>query len=230
MAVGAFYDCRILGPTTEWKGAATMADPVGRLPLHLWSLSEDVAVETSPDEVVLTGRFGTERLSDPDPIVREALRRMELGPVLPANVATDPEDDGSVYLVLLPTLSKLSHLTVRTLGLDDLRGPLLSVSPESRQATFSPDELSTADRIWLPRDVRVTLEAAGVALESAASLHRVVLHRPEAVWVVGMLAWPVTPDAATEALPLHPEVTDGILRYLAGAGMAKPVDRNMPGR
>ncbi|MEV8315776.1 NADH oxidase [Streptomyces sp. NPDC059900] len=203
-----------------------MPDPVGRQPLHLWSLSEDVVVETTDDAVVLTGRFGTEELIDPDPVVREALRRMELGPVLPANVRANPE--GSICLVLLPTLSRLSHLTVRTLGLDDLKGPLLSVSPESRLATFSPDELEAADEIRLPRDVRVTLDAAGVALESAASLHRVVLHRPEAVWVVGMLAWPVTPDAATEALPLHPEVTDGILRYLVAAGMAKPVHPPAP--
>ncbi|MET9681139.1 NADH oxidase [Streptomyces coeruleorubidus] len=200
-----------------------MPQPIGRQPLHLWSLSEDVIVRATGDEVVLTGRFGSERLSDPDPLVREALRRMELGPMLPANVGPG-DGEGSVCLVLLPTLSRISHMTVRTLALDDLRGPLLSVSPESRQATFSPEELSAADELRLPRDVKVTLEDRGVALESAASLHRVVLHRPEAVWVVAMLAWPVTPDAASQALPLHPEVTDGILRYLAAAGMAEPVN------
>lgn len=200
-----------------------MTQPTGRQPLHLWSLSEDVLVLATEDEVVLTGRFGSERLADPDPVVREALRRMELGPMLPANVAPG-DGEGSVCLVLLPTLSRISHLTVRTLALDDLRGPLLSVSPESRQATFSPTELSAADELRLPRDVRLTLEAQGIALESAASLHRVVLHRPEAAWVVAMLAWPVSPDEASQSLPLHPDVTDGILRYLAAAGMAEPVD------
>lgn len=200
-----------------------MQQPIGRQPLHLWSLSEDVIVRATEDEVVLTGRFGSERLADPDPVVREALRRMELGPVLPANIG--PVDgEGGVCLLLLPTLSRISHMTVRTLALDDLKGPLLSVSPESRRATFSPEALSAADELRLPRDVRVTLEARGVVLESAASLHRVVLHRPEAVWVVGMLAWPVSPDAASQVLPLHPDVTDGILRYLAAAGMAEPVD------
>ena len=210
--------------TTPAEGKPAMPHPTGRQPLHLWSLSEDVIVRTTEDEVFLTGRFGSERLTDPDPVVREALRRMELGPVLPGNIEGRPgEAAGSVYLVLLSTLSRLSHLTVRTLALDDLRGPLLSVSPESRQATFSPNELSAADELRLPRDVRLTLESEGVALESPAALHRVVLHRPEAAWVVAMLAWPVTPDAASEALPMHPDVTDGILRYLAAAGMAEPV-------
>ncbi|WP_338696882.1 NADH oxidase [Streptomyces sp. Q6] len=206
-----------------------MSQPMGRQPIHLWSLSEDVVVRATDDEVTLAGRFGTERIDAPDPVVREVLRRMELGPVLPENVAGDFADgEGGVCLLLLPTLSRLSHMTVRTLSVDDLKGPLLSVSPESRQADFSPGELSGADPLRLPRDVRVTLEDAGISLESAASLHRVVLHRPEAVWVVAMLAWPVTPGAASEALPLHPDVTDGILRYLAAAGMAQPVEDRKP--
>ncbi|WP_367045464.1 NADH oxidase [Streptomyces sp. Je 1-332] len=203
-----------------------MPHVIGRQTLHLWSLCEDVIIEAHDGtELVLTGRFGTERLPDPDPVVREALRRMELGPVLPGNVeaATGDDSEGSVCLILWPTLSRLSHLVVRTLGLDDLRGPLLSVSPVSRGAKFMPRELSARRHLRLSRDVTLTLEAAGVALESPASLHRVVLHRPEAVWVVGMLAWPITPHAASQALPLHPEVTDGILRYLAAAGMAAPV-------
>ncbi|MFE1950163.1 MULTISPECIES: NADH oxidase [Streptomyces] len=201
----------------------TPSSPMGGQPVHLWSLSEDVAVRASADTVVLTGRFGSEKLDDPSPVVREVLRRMELGPILPANVAADYADGDGVCLLLLPTLSRLSHMTVRTLSVDDLKGPLLSVSPESRQATFDPEELSGDDLLRLPRDVRLTLGDAGISLASPASLHRVVLHRPEAVWVVAMLAWPVTPGAATEALPLHPDVTDGILRYLAAAGMAQPV-------
>ncbi|WP_445528736.1 NADH oxidase [Streptomyces cyslabdanicus] len=206
-----------------------MSEATGRQPLHLWSLSEDVVVHTSDEEVVLVGRFGKERLVAPDPVVRELLRRMELGPVLPGNVvgALDRGQAG-VCLLLLSTLRRLSHMTVRTLAVDDRKGALLSVSPESRQAVFEPGELSETDLLRLPLDVRVTLVDAGISLESAASLHRVVLHRPEAVWVVAMLAWPVTPSAASEALPLHPSVTDGVLRYLAAADMAQPVDGGHP--
>ncbi|WP_434597793.1 NADH oxidase [Streptomyces sp. A5-4] len=196
---------------------------------HLWSLCEDVIVEPgeSDDELVLTGHWGTERIEQPDPLLREALRRMELGPVLLANIVAgeDGSDSGdATHLVMLPTLSRLAPHLVRTLGLDDLKGPLLSVSAASRHAAFTPVRLPARRPVRLPKDVSLTLESAGFALESSGSPHRVVLHRPEAVWVVGLLAWPVTADAASAALPLPPEVTAAVMDYLAGAGMAAPVD------
>ncbi|MGW0565301.1 NADH oxidase [Streptomyces sp. NPDC003016] len=198
----------------------------GRQMLHLWSLSEDVVVKAGAgEELVLSGRFGTERIEHPDPFLREALRRMELGPVLPANVeavAANGDFEADACPVPPPTLSRLSHLVVRTLGLDDLKGPLLSVSPASRHASFAPVRLAAQSHLRLRKDVSLTLEEPGVVVRSAASLHRVVLHRPEAAWVASTLAWAVTPDEASAALPLPPEVTEGILRYLAAAGMTAP--------
>ncbi|MFI6350834.1 NADH oxidase [Streptomyces sp. NPDC050560] len=197
-------------------------------PLHLWSLCEDVVVEPGEqgDDLVLTGRFGQERIRGADATVREALRRMELGPVLLANVEARTEPGSGrppdTYLVMLPVLSRLSHLVVRTLGMDDMRGPLLSVSPLSRTATFTPAGLSPRRPLRLPEGATLTLEKTGFALEASGAEHRVVLHRPEAVWVVGLLAWPVTPEGATAALPLPPDITTGILDYLAAAGMASP--------
>ncbi|MCX5141939.1 MULTISPECIES: NADH oxidase [unclassified Streptomyces] len=212
-----------------------MARSTGSHTVDLWSLREDVVVE--PDEtgevLVLRGRLGTERISRPGPLVREALRRMELGPVLLANIEEEAEDtdgEGSTYLVLLPTLRPLSHLIVRTLGIDDLNGPLLSVSATSRHATFAPVRVPARRRLRLPGGVSLTLEKAGFVLEATGSPHRVQLHRPEAVWVVGLLAWPITPDAASAALPLPAEVTEAILGYLAAAGMAAPVGDEQPGR
>ncbi|NBM15589.1 NADH oxidase [Streptomyces sp. GC420] len=197
--------------------------------LDLWSLCEDVVVEFGTSgELVLKGRLGTERIDRPDPVVREALRRMELGPVLLANVrarrAADDAEAGA-HLVLRPVLRRLSHLVVRTLGMDDLKGPLLSVSPRTQHARFAPVPLPARCRLRMPSEVSLKLEDAGIALESATSPHRVVLHRPEAAWVVGTLAWPVTPDAAAAALPLPPGVTESVLGYLAAAGMAAPVGR-----
>ncbi|WP_326700526.1 NADH oxidase [Streptomyces sp. NBC_01754] len=195
--------------------------------VHLWSLDDDVVVEPGEDEdeLVITGRWGTARIGHPGPIVREALRRMELGPVMLANAgpARTDSDVADVYLVMLPTLSKLSGMVVRTLGLADLKGPLLSVFPVCSNASFALVRMPVGQPVRLPSGVSLTLEKTGFALESADSPHRVVLHRPEAAWVVAMLAWPVTPEAASAALPLPPEVTEGIIGYLAAAGMAAPV-------
>lgn len=62
--------------------------------VHLWSLSEDVRVERSAedDTLLLTGPWGPERLDRPAPSVREALRRMELGPVVLGNAVQEFED------------------------------------------------------------------------------------------------------------------------------------------
>ncbi|MGW0389324.1 NADH oxidase [Streptomyces sp. NPDC003042] len=193
--------------------------------VHLWSLSEDVVVDqaTGGDSLLLTSRWGQERLERPAPVVREVLRRMELGPVLLANALSGPED---LYVLMLPTLSRLSHLVVRTLGVDDLRGPLLSVFPLSPGASFVLARQPGERRVRLPRHVAFKVPESGIGcvLESVNSPHRVVLHRPEAAWVATMLAWPTTPDAASAALPLPREVTEDIIGYLSAAGMVAPVD------
>lgn len=206
-----------------------MAQPTGRHTVDLWSLHEDVLVEADEtgEDLVLRGRLGTERVRRPGPLIREALRRMELGPVLLANVddrSEGTEGAGGTYLVVLPTLRALSHLIVRTLGMiTDRNGPLLSVSARSRHAVFTPVGVPDRRLLRLPGGVSLTLEKAGFVLEAVGSPHRVQLHRPEAVWVVGLLAWPITPDAASAALPLPAEVTKAILEYLAAAGMVAPV-------
>jgi hypothetical protein len=217
------------------KGDA-MPRTVGSRALHLWSLREDVVVENDgpAGELVLRSRFGTERISRPDPLVREALRRMELGPVLLANVVarTNGADENGPgerpLLVLLPVLSRLSHLVVRTLSSENLRGPLLSVVSTQRDTAFTPVRLSAQRLIRLIGGASLTPEKPGLALSSAVSPHQVQLHRPEAAWVVGMLAWPVTPSHASAALPLPPEETHEVLSYLAAAGMTEDCEPTLP--
>ncbi|MET9882667.1 NADH oxidase [Streptomyces sp. NPDC006430] len=192
---------------------------------HLWSLSEDVIIDqgVGGDALLLTSRWGQDRLDRPSPVVREVLRRMELGPVLLANALSGPED---LCPFTLPALNKLSHLVVRTLGVDDLKGPLLSVIPLSSAAPFALDPPSGECRVRLPRHVALTVPESGVGcvLESERSPHRVVLHRQEAAWVAMTLAWPTTPTAVSAALPLPPQVTEDIIGYLTAAGLVTPVD------
>ncbi|KMO97749.1 hypothetical protein [Streptomyces roseus] len=192
---------------------------------HLWSLSEDVIVDQGPggDVLLLTSRWGEDRLDRPSPAVREVLRRMELGPVLLANALSGPEDQCPFTL---PALSKLSHLVVRTLGVDDLKGPLLSVVPLSSAASFVLIRPAGERRVCLPRHVAFTVPESGTGcvLESERSPHRVVLHRQEAAWVAMTLAWPTTLTAVSAALPLPPQVTEDIVGYLAAAGLVTSVD------
>ncbi|MFF9662119.1 NADH oxidase [Streptomyces althioticus] len=193
--------------------------------VHLWSLSEDVRVERSAedDTLLLTGPWGPKRLDRPAPSVREALRRMELGPVVLGNAVQEFED---LRRFILPALKRLSPLVVRTLGMDDLKGPLLSVVPSSPAAPLVLIHLPGDQRVGLPDHVVITVSKSGggCVLESVDLPHRVVLHRPEAAWVTLMLAWPVTPATAATALPLPKSVTEDIIGYLYAAGMATLVD------
>ncbi|MFG3107560.1 NADH oxidase [Streptomyces tendae] len=197
-------------------------DSVGDRTVHLWSLSEDVVVEAGDTEgqLLLTGPWGSELVDGTGVAVREALHRMELGPVLLANV----EPAGSAAVVLLPVLERLSHLVVRTLGVDDLGGPLLSAAPVTRSASFRLAPLPGYRPVRLPADVTVRRAPRGFTVESSGASYKVMLHRPEAAWVLGLLAWPVSPDDASASLALPPGVTEGVLEYLAAAGMAAPVE------
>ncbi|MEV8015098.1 NADH oxidase [Streptomyces sp. NPDC086554] len=202
------------------------AEPFAGQLIQLWSLREDVEVAAGDgaEHLSLKWNSGTEWIGDPTPLVRNVLSRMELGPVVLDNAwpaPTGPEDPDP-YEVLLPVFERLSHLIVRTLGVDDLRGPLLSVVPVAEGA-----QLVLAGR----RDGRALRTAVGlsmafgessVRLQTASSPHHVLIHRPEPIWVVGLLGWPVTPAVVSDALPLPAEVTDAILDYLAVAGMVVP--------
>ncbi|WP_318201629.1 hypothetical protein [Streptomyces sp. SCL15-4] len=210
-----------------------MPDEAGGTTVDLWSLTEDVVVGPGDleGELVLTGRWGTERVTAPHPVVEEALRRMELGPVLLANLEPGAGDAAGqdVWYCLLLHLERLSHLIVRTLGIDDLAGPLLSATPVSPVAHFALAKLPGRRPVRLPSGVSLTVGRDGVTVQSPGSSYRVLVHRPEAVWVLGRLAWPVTPDQVSAALALPAGVAERIMDYLAAAGLtAEAEDDRMP--
>ncbi|MEU5080413.1 MULTISPECIES: hypothetical protein [Streptomyces] len=205
-----------------------MPDEAGGPTVDLWSLAEDVVVEPGDleGELVLSGRWGTERVTAPRPVVEEALRRMELGPVLLANLAPRADDAAGRddWYCLSLHLERLSHLIVRTLGIDDLAGPLLSAMPVSPVARFALARLPGRRPVRLPSGASLTVGRDGVSVQSPGSSYRVLVHRPEAVWVLGRLAWPVTPDQVSAALALPAGVAERIMDYLAAAGMTAAVE------
>ncbi|MGW6023327.1 NADH oxidase [Streptomyces sp. NPDC055099] len=219
--------------------------PGGRL-RHLWSLREDVVVESDAltGSLVLTWDQGTARVASPGPTVLEVLRRMQLGPVLLGNALVDSAlvDDGEggrdrdakVYFMMRPVFGRFPHLLVRTLGLDGLSGPLLSIAPLAGVGGASPAEGNGAGRASLAvlpldraRPIQIFLglsfafDPLTATFESRTASHRLVIHRQEAMMVFALaLARPVTLKAITAVLPLPGDVTEGILCYLAAAGVA----------
>ncbi|MGY0019273.1 NADH oxidase [Streptomyces sp. cg35] len=194
---------------------------------HLWSLREDTVVGWDEEgrTLVLSGPQGTERVEDPTPVVAEALRRMELGPVLLANLVQPNAGavSGDTYTVVLSVLRGISHVVIRTLSLEDLKGPVLSVVPVAPTASFSLVRPLGQRRLRLRPTVTITVRGGVFLVQCRALDHRVEIHRPEAMWVVSLLAWPMTPDAMVEILPLPAELTLAILSYLTGAGMTVAV-------
>ena len=64
------------------------------IPTELWSLREDVHVEFEPADgpVLLHSHWGDVTIQRPVPVVREALRRMLLGPISLENVVAGRRD------------------------------------------------------------------------------------------------------------------------------------------
>jgi hypothetical protein len=191
---------------------------------HLWSLHEDTAVGWDEEgrALVLSGPRGTERIEAPTTVVAEALHRMELGPVRLANMLPATQDATAgqdSYTVVLSVLRAISHLVIRTLSVEDLKGPVLSVVPVGRSARFALAGVLPQRRVRLRTDVTITVQDSAFLLECRDLEHRVQIHRPEAMWVVSLLAWPVTPDALVDVVPLPAELTLAVLGHLAGAGM-----------
>jgi SagB-type dehydrogenase family enzyme len=185
----------------------------------LWSLREDVRVETAEDgdAVELHGRWSDLRVRNPEPGLVETLRRMSLGPVSLDNVTSGGTDGtrGSWQRALL----RLQDLVVRSLAFADSGQVLLSAVPLSHAARFTPRPPLEDAQLKLSRFAVLRREGDLFQLESPLSLHRVLLHRPEAQWVVAALGRPVLAARAGDGIPLAGAVVREILGYLIGTGM-----------
>ncbi|GAA2736462.1 SagB family peptide dehydrogenase [Actinocorallia aurantiaca] len=188
-------------------------------PAELWSLREDVHVETAEGgAVVVHSRWGSTGLPEATPAEREALHRMSLGPVMLENVVADPVGRRALLAGLL---ARLAHLMVRSLRLGAGQ-PLLSVVPLTPASGHRPAALDRDLPVRLSRFAVLRGDGREYVLESPLALHRVVLHRPEAVWAMAALARPVTLAEAGRALPAAAlaDVLPDVLGALVATGIA----------
>jgi SagB-type dehydrogenase family enzyme len=219
--------------------------------LRLWSLSEDVLVESAPteDQLVALTQWGEIPIDDTSPLVRESLQRMTLGPVsvenlpapgqIPASAAGAGREAGARdrplqgWERLHRVLDRLGCCVVQSLGLADEvgAGPLLSVVPVSRHARFwLPPAVDPARPIRLSRFVAMRASDGELLVESPLSQYRVALHRPLAAWVAGSLAAPTTVTGLAEQLHLAAPVVLDVVAYLVASGMVLVAEPDLPVR
>jgi SagB-type dehydrogenase family enzyme len=194
---------------------------------ELWSLREDVDVELGPAEgLVLRSPWGEVAIPLPSPPVREALRRMRLGPVSLENIpgvgGTGNGNPGQRQH-LFRVLDRLQPLIVRSVKLPTGQ-PLLSVVPLTPRSAFSLAPLSPDAPVRLSAFAQLRTDGREYRLESPLALHRVQLHRAEAIQLIGMLASPSAPADVTAVLARsEPAVTaataTAALEHLIAAGM-----------
>lgn len=212
-----------------YRVPVSVGDPPVRQ-VELWSLREDVALRLEDDRAVLQTPWGVTVLPNLGAMAREVLRRMTFGPVSLDNAMAfrlkDAEQGSESEAAevreeerqLQAVLGKLCGLVVRSLALEDSEPPLLSVVPMTRRARFElpPEDLPAAR---LSRFTTLHAENGELILESALSLHRVVLHRPDTAWLVSSLSRPSTAGDLAKPLGLSEAAANQVLRYLAASGM-----------
>ncbi|MBV9446006.1 MAG: SagB family peptide dehydrogenase [Streptosporangiaceae bacterium] len=203
----------------------------GQWGAELWSLREDVQVQpdSGDDLIQLRSHWGDIIIQRPAPVVREALRRMLLGPISLENVigarnGPAGHQAAAASLALLhQVLDRLQPLVIRTLGIESGQ-PLLSVVPLTPQSRFRPAPIPTERRVRLSTFAQLGTDGREYRLESPLSLHRVLLHRPEALALLGSLSRPVAAAVSMSAWPYSQSLAADALAYLAAIGMVVGAD------
>ncbi|BAJ28564.1 MULTISPECIES: SagB family peptide dehydrogenase [Kitasatospora] len=186
---------------------------------HFWSLREDVAADfDGPDgDTLLHHRWGTVRLDRPDPVAREALRRMAFGPISLSNVLAGADPGAERRLAEL--LERIAPLTIRSVGLDDSEVPLLSLVPIAAEARLD-DAVRPGTVVRLSRFTVLSAGERGLLAQSPLSLFRAHSHRPAAAALLAGIGRAVAPDELARETGLPEPAVDAVLRLLLAAGLA----------
>jgi SagB-type dehydrogenase family enzyme len=198
--------------------------------IRLWSLREDVLVESDPDHdrLVVVNRWGETRIDAPGELVRESLRRMTLGPISLLNVGPLELPEGALsadaagrrqeWARLREVLDLLDNSIVHSLGVEDGEGPLLSAVPITRNATFRLPATDLMRPVRLSRFAALRAHEGELLLESPLAPYQVVLHRRLAsATVTALSAATVVQDLASQ-LPVPKDLLAELVAYLVAAG------------
>lgn len=207
----------------------------GRAPvrIRLWSLREDVLVESDPglDRLVVITRWGETRIDHADEIVRESLRRMSLGPISLDNVLRPESVDGAgaqgeraeerrrEWARLGQVLEVLSGSVVHSLGAHDGEGPLLSAVPIVRNASFQLPDLDPHQPVRLSKFAAIRAVDDELLVESPLAQYQVELHRQLAARVVAALSGATTVSELAPALNIPRPVVHDVVAYLVATGI-----------
>jgi len=191
---------------------------------ELWSLRPDVLVETGAEDGTLTlfGRWGETVIRSAGPRLHDLFGRMQLGPTRLDNVlevGRSPAETLAERAALLHTLGRLQHLVVRSLATEEGARVLLSVESVSRRADFRPHTLHPGLPVRLSRFAALHPGDGILQIESPLSLHRVLLHQPEAAALVAALARPREPAGFGELLSWPVCLLHTAMSFLAAAGV-----------
>ncbi|MFF5183977.1 SagB family peptide dehydrogenase [Streptomyces sp. NPDC000345] len=198
--------------------------------MPLWSLREDCGFRSVPGDPgagVVSTPWEEIRLDARNPAVGRALERMTYGPVSLDNVlpgfseGTGPAEERPQYDALDAVLGRLQHVVVRTLALAGGTDHV-TVVPIARRARFTPRRPDAHAVHRLSRFVTLTAGPEGWIAESPLTAHRVVLHTPQAGWLVSCYARPTAVGEVSRLLGLPVAETSLVVGYLEAAGMLVP--------
>lgn len=208
--------------------------------IPLWSLTDDSLVEIGEDgSLVVVTRWGEYDFPDSGPLVRESLRRMALGPISLANVTSSWEPEARTPDLeeelswtaegagaLRQVLKELGGSVVRSLGLADGMGPMLSAIPVVLAPAFTPEVIPVAHPIRLSRFCSLRSDADGMGLESPSARYRVVLFQPWAIHVAATLATAKSVADIAAMTGVATSVVGAIVSYLVAAGVVQLAGAN----
>jgi SagB-type dehydrogenase family enzyme len=212
--------------------------------LRLLSLSEDVLVEVAADgdHLVAFTRWGEIVVDDAGQPVRDGLQRMSLGPVSIENLpgvgesflhwkSGRADESCELWYRFWRVLERLGCCVQQSLGMDDSSEPILSVEPVCRGAQFwLPPAVDTHRPIRLSRFMAIRTQRGELLLESPLSRCKVVLHRPQAAWLVSSLGRPSTVAELAALLRIPLPVVADVVAYLLASGMVLAAQTGQPGQ
>ncbi|MEU6054409.1 hypothetical protein ABZ829_28790 [Streptomyces xanthochromogenes] len=195
---------------------------------EFWSLREDVTVLFGQSTVLRTP-WGELRLERPGPLLREALHRMQFGPVSLGNVVPGfpgydvPEQEwNEASRELLDALDPLQHVIVRHLAIG--ASPLLSVTPLSPDATFRPPPVAPGGDLRVPKEAVVRRPGQDTVLSYEGCDHRVELHGPDAPRLLFHLQGGKGDFRSPGDVPLPRSVVQAARAYAVAAGVLSAID------